>query len=179
MCTSNTFKIDLHQMDEAPVHRSYALTDDFFDRFESEDIRGGRLSAEVQIRRMASGYGVTMSVKGNVRIPCDLCLDDMDHQIDIDEHLQVRLGDEASDQDEVMVIPASDPVLDISWLIYEFVVLSLPIRHVHDPKDCDPVMLSRLGGAEQDSTDQSERDGDEGGALQAELERIKNKLNIK
>ena len=52
--------------------------------------------------------------------------------------------DEPSDDDEVITVDESKPVLDTAWLIYESIVLAVPIRHVHQPGDCNVSMSEKL-----------------------------------
>jgi uncharacterized metal-binding protein YceD (DUF177 family) len=56
---------------------------------------------------------------------------------------------ETDDGDEIIYIHPSVHQVEVAKLIYEFIILSIPIRHIH-PDDqngnsmCDPEMLRRL-----------------------------------
>ena len=75
---------------------------------------------------------------------CDLCLDDMDQPIDSDNQLLVKLGQENSEDDELIVVDENEGILDTAWFIYEFIALAIPIRHVHAPGKCNAAMTETL-----------------------------------
>ena len=72
------------------------------------------------------------------------------------------MGDTYSEDDDTVTIAEDEGILDMSWFIYEFVMLAIPIKHVHAPGKCNSVMtqkLNELNGAvrsgkeEADATD--------------------------
>ena len=89
---------------------------------------------------------------GTVRIPCNLCLDDMDQPIDGEQRLTVKLGLQDGEDDDVVMVDENEGMLDLSWLIYETIALAIPIRHVHAPGKCNTAMLKAL---EEHSSDRS------------------------
>ena len=56
----------------------------------------------------------------------------------------VKLGLEYNDEDDIITVPEDDAILDLSWFIYEFIVLNIPIKHVHAPGKCNPAMIQML-----------------------------------
>ena len=63
--------------------------------------------------------------------------------------------------DDVVTVDENEGILDASWLVYEFIVLAIPIRHVHAPGKCDPAMTKVL---EELSSDRSSGE-ESGGAV--------------
>ena len=58
--------------------------------------------------------------------------------------------------DEIIILPHEENELNIAQLIYEFIVVSMPLRSVHeDPEECDPEMISKL---EEFSSDNHSQD---------------------
>ena len=69
----------------------------------------------------------------------------MQQAIDTDNRLLVRLGAETNmDDDELITVSEDQGVLDLSWFIYEFIMLAIPIKHVHAPGKCNRVMTQKL-----------------------------------
>ena len=104
-----------------------------------------------------------LTISGTVQVPCDRCLDMMTQPIDTELRLVVKLGEEYSEQDDVIVVDERDAVLDTSWLIYETIALAVPIQHVHQPGDCNVAMserLSELSAARSSDADANEREID-------------------
>ena len=105
---------------------------------------------------MAGNFELSFHTEGVVTVTCDLCLDDMSLPIATDNKLVARLGDEFDDSDEYIVIPADEGILDVAWLIYEFVALAVPMRHVHEEGQCNPDMIRRIEQLVVDSSDDDE-----------------------
>ena len=91
-----------------------------------------------------NGTEVDFNIEGVVSVPCDICLDDMEQPICADNRLIVKFGKENSEDDELVVVREDDGVLDISWFLYESIVLNIPIKHVHAPGKCNRDMMNAL-----------------------------------
>ena len=145
MCIQQAFKVDLRDIKERSSHFDYPLSDEFFNTvIGSEDIRRGNLVASLDIEKIKSAFELKFHINGTVHIPCDICLDDMEQAIDTDNTVVVRLGEEYSDGGDEITVDEADGTLDVARLIYEFIYLAIPVRHVHAPGKCDPAMLKLL-----------------------------------
>lgn len=153
------FKIDLKALTEKVATYEFKLDDAYFEAIEAPDIQKGNLSVALSIRRMAGSFEFTFHIQGFVIVTCDLCLDEMQQPIDTENKLMAKFGEEYSDDDDLIVVPEREGVLDISWFIYEFIDLSVPIKHVHAPGKCNAVMTKKL--QELSATRSSLEDGEE------------------
>jgi uncharacterized metal-binding protein YceD (DUF177 family) len=68
----------------------------------------------------------------------------MDQAITYKETLQVKLGDKFDEVDEIVIIPESEGALNVAWFMYEFIILNIPIKHVHPTGECNKTMVSKL-----------------------------------
>lgn len=153
------FKIDLKALTDQVATYEFKLDDAYFEAIEAPDIQKGNLSVALSIRRMAGSFEFTFHIRGFVIVTCDLCLDEMQQPIDTENKLMAKFGEEYSDDDDLIVVPEREGVLDISWFIYEFIDLSVPIKHVHAPGKCNAVMTKKL--QELSATRSSLEDGEE------------------
>lgn len=144
MCSLDTFKIDLKELKEDGKTFSFHLDDSYFKAIDAPDVMHGELDVEVNVQKVADMFRFDIHTDGVVRIPCDICLEDMDQPIDADNHLVAKFGLEYNDDDEVIIVPEEEGILDMSWFIYEFIVLNIPIKHVHAPGKCNPAMIQML-----------------------------------
>ena len=83
----------------------------------------------------------------------------MEQPIVADNHLVVKLGDTYSDDDDTVTIDENEGILDLSWFIYEFTMLAIPIKHVHAPGKCNSAMtqkLNELSGAVRSGEEETE-----------------------
>ena len=97
-------------------------------------------------------WELMLHTEGLVTIPCNLCMDDMEQLIAADNRLVVKLEEENNEDDELVIVDEDEGILDLSWYIYEFIALAIPIRHVHAPGKCNAAMMKVL---EEHSTDRS------------------------
>ena len=119
---------------------------------------------------MTGFFELHFLTKGFVTVSCDRCLDDMEHPIEADNVLTVKLGDAYSDDDDTVTIDENEGILDLSWFIYEFIMLAIPIKHVHAPGKCNSAMtqkLEELSGAVRSGEEEAE-------AIDPRWEKLKN-----
>jgi len=132
-----------HLFDFSADHR-------FFAEFEESEIEKGSVSVQVELEKRTTYLRLTFILKGEVELICDRCLERYLQPIESRNLMLVKFSEtETDDGDEVIYIHPAAYQVEVAKLIYEFIVLSIPIRHVH-PEDsegisrCDPEMLRKL-----------------------------------
>lgn len=146
MCQTEQFKIDLKGLTQEVTPLEYQLDDLFFQSIENAQVQGGSLHVSGSIRKTVGFFELQLHIVGTVSIPCDRCLDLMDQPIDTSLKLIIKLGTESSvnDDDDIVIVDEHDAVFDISWYIYESIVLAVPIQHVHQLGECNVAMSEKL-----------------------------------
>ena len=144
MCSLETYKIDLKGLKEQETPLDFDLDDDFFKALNGSQLEHGALHVSASIRKMAGFFEILFHTEGTVIISCDRCLDDMEQPIETDNRLVVKLGDTYSEDDDTVTVNEDEGILDLSWFIYEFVMLAIPIKHVHAPGKCNSAMTQKL-----------------------------------
>ena len=124
--------------------------DKFFKVFESTEIENGKFNIDLELTKQSTMLILNFSIKGTTNVLCDRCSDPFDLEVEGQQRLIVKFGDEDfGDNDEIISLPLSESELDVSRYIYEFIVLSLPQRRVHpDLKNgktgCNKAVLKKL-----------------------------------
>ena len=144
MCSLEFLKIDLKSLKEEESSLEFDLDNQYFEALDDAEVKKGSLHVSVSIRKATGFFELLFHTAGTVIIPCDRCLDDMEQPVETDNRLVVKLGSEYSEEDDIIVVPEDEGILDIAWFIYEFVMLAIPIRHVHAPGKCNPAMTQAL-----------------------------------
>ena len=139
-----SLKIDLKGLKDEETSLDFILDEGYFEALDGADVKKGSLHVSVSIRKATGFFEFNFHTDGIVIIPCDRCLDDMELPVDTDNRLIVKLGSNYSEEDDIIVVPEDEGILDISWFIYEFATLVIPIRHVHAPGKCNPAMTQAL-----------------------------------
>ncbi|MFV0392114.1 MAG: YceD family protein [Paludibacteraceae bacterium] len=122
----------------------YILDDEYLKKINSPEVQRGNVKAKVTVRKRANLFDLTFELEGLVQIPCDRCLDDMDQAIHHKDKLQVKFGEKFSEEGDTVIIPESDGAINIAWFLYEFIVLNIPMKHVHPTGECNKTMVGKL-----------------------------------
>jgi len=122
----------------------YDLDDAYFKKIDSPEVQKGNIKAKVSVLKKLSTYELQFVIEGTVIIPCDRCLDDMVQSIHYKEKLQVKFGDTFSEEDEIVIVPEAEGAINIAWFLYEFIVLNIPMKHVHATGECNKTMVTKL-----------------------------------
>lgn len=128
----------------------FEINDRFFAEFETSEVAKGDLKVLVELEKRSTHLRLTFSIKGIVQLICDRCLENFSYALESTRELLVKFSDEpVEDEAELIYLHPTDFQVEIAQYIYEFVILSLPIRRIHpDGEDgeslCDPVMIKKL-----------------------------------
>ena len=122
----------------------YDLDNTYFKKIDSPEIQRGNIKAKVSVLKKQSTYELQFLLEGSVIIPCDRCLDDMEQPIHYKEKLLVKFGTSFSEEDDIVIVPESEGAINIAWFLYEFIVLNIPMKHVHASGECNKTMATKL-----------------------------------
>ena len=143
----------------------YRLGKEFFVNMESSDIRNANLFVKLSVTHKSDIYDLNFNISGEITLLCDRCLDDMKQEVNSNYHIVVKYGDEyCDDSDEVLEIPESDNYLNVAYMIYDTVSLSIPIKHVHPSGQCNKAMsdiLRKHRASEEDFDSETNDDDDD------------------
>ena len=132
----------------------FDVKDDFFEGMDYSEIHQGTVSIDLDIEKTELMMTLNFALQGKVRVACDRCADEFDIPIENNEVYYVKFGSEvAEESDDVVVVPADQHDFDISSLIYEYIILSIPIHRVHPEGECNPEVLQMLSREEEPVTE--------------------------
>ena len=139
------YKIDLKGMRDDLAEYEYVLDSDYFTYIGEQELQEGKVVVELTVKRGLDVFELDFQISGVVSVPCDRCLENMDLPISSNERLIVKFGRTYSEEaDNLIVIPEEEGVINVAWLMYEFIVLAVPMRHVHAPGECNKDMAAKL-----------------------------------
>lgn len=141
----DTYKIDLKGMRADLVTYEFALDNLYFSHIDAPEIQKGRVHVVLTVKRTAHAFDFNFQIEGSVCVPCDRCLDEMDLSVTANDKLVVKFGTAyAEEGDNLIVIPEEEGAINVAWFIYEFIVLAIPMKHVHPLGKCDKSMATQL-----------------------------------
>ena len=142
----------------------YQLNNDFFLDLDAPEVQKGQVNVTLKVRKTSGVYQLDFQTEGKVVVICDRCLDEMEQPIETTDQLKVKLGTEYSEEDDIVIVPEEEGYINVAWFIYEFIALSIPMKHVHAPGKCNKDMVSKLSkhlrvsGDDEDDDDFLEED---------------------
>ena len=153
-------------MRENSAHYEFELDNEFFASIDAPEIQKGKLNVSLDVKKSIGVFVLNFHTEGMIIVPCDRCLDDMELEIATDDSLKVKLGTDFSDENDIVVVPEEDGYINVSWFIYEFIELQIPMKHVHAPGKCNKAMTGKLNkhlktNANEDSDDTFDTGGDD------------------
>lgn len=123
----------------------YDLSTPFFNREECADLLGGQGKAKVTVVPQGGAFRLHMGFEGQVSLVCDRCLDAVEMPLHCEEDLVLKVGQaslEAEDNEEW--IDPQTGLCDLDWLLFEMIVINLPMTHCHPNGECNPRMEALL-----------------------------------
>lgn len=109
----------------------FQLDDAYFQAIEKSEILGGRVEVKARLDLREEDFDLQIAVDGVAQVTCDRCLDPMDIPVHAEEN------EWEWDEDTVHS-------LDLAWLAYELIAVSLPVVHSHQQGGCNPKMAALL-----------------------------------
>lgn len=159
--TESEFILPLSVMKEGEYERNYVIGKEFFSERECEEVLDADVDVTLRIEYRHEHFKLLFALKGSVETPCDRCLEPLRVPVDEEFDFTVRYGEVADDSDDnVLVVDYSTRSFDVAPLIYDSILLSIPMRCVHPEGECTPGMEAFITGttAGNDGDDEDEKD---------------------
>lgn len=136
-------KEGLHEFD-------YEIEDAFFEHFDQGLVNVGSLDVTLQLEKRNTFLKLYFIINGWLELICDRCLENYRQEVNQNAELFVKFDENRyEDDDEVVWLAPEEHRVNIAQLIYEYIVLGIPLKHVHpDNSDgtsgCNPEMLDKI-----------------------------------
>lgn len=121
----------------------------FFEEFDCLEYADVHFKVGVEFTKQSTMLLLKFNFKGNVSLPCDRCLDEVNIPVLGKELLIVKFGNEEYEEtEEILVIPEGEHELNTAKYIYEFIQLNIPQKRVHQNGECNPDIIKKLENSE-------------------------------
>lgn len=143
-------KIDIKEIGSGEYNYKFLLDTSFFESFGGDLISGARLDVDFILTKSADSawMKVDCNMSGQVEVECDRCLADLAIPVDVEKRLTVKFLSSTEDEDgygeDVILLKGNETELDMGQSVYDYVILSLPFKKVHEDGKCDPVMVAKM-----------------------------------
>lgn len=144
------FIIDFKGLSIGDHDFNYEIDDKFFECFEYSEIKKGDLKVNITLEKQERMLILNFRINGFVNIICDRCLEYYKQTISGEKILIIKSGENKHEEtDEILILPESEYNINVSKYIYEYIVLLLPLKHVHPIDEngnsgCNKDMLEKI-----------------------------------
>jgi len=128
----------------------FEIGDSFFKNLSYSEIARGKVMAKVELIKESTMLIFDFNLKGYVDLVCDRCLEQYAQPLEGSFKLIVKFGEEPEEvSDEIITIPFEQAAFDLTHYFYEYIVLLLPLKHVHPDDEngnstCNVEMLKQI-----------------------------------
>ncbi len=140
----------------------------FFDEYEYSSIESADAHVKLILDRKETMLIGDFFISGKVTTTCDRCTDSLEVLVDAEYKQYFKFGTEDSGDEALTVMHPDEYQIDVKDLIYEFIVLSLPARTLHEEGECNEEMMEamqkhivNLDDEEEEYDDDEEDDDDD------------------
>lgn len=144
------FIIQFSGLAESEHEFKFEVDSRLFEEFDNEDISDCNVTVDLLLIKQSRMMICEFGIKGTVTGPCDRCGEDFPMEIDNDQRLIIKIGNEEEEtqDDDILIISEEEYEIDMSDHIYDYINLMLPMKRTHeessDGSDCDEKMLKLL-----------------------------------
>ncbi|KJF44425.1 YceD family protein [Draconibacterium sediminis] len=167
MSWKSKYNIEFKGLKEGLHDYQFEVNDKFFVHFEESLVDNGEISVKVELEKRSAFLKLSFALEGWLELVCDRCLDSYQQDVSLETELFVKFGeeDEFEDGDNVIWVLPEEHAINLAQIIYEYVTLSIPLRHVHPDESgengCNQEMIDRLNNITQfDAEDDEEEEID-------------------
>ena len=119
---------------------AFELNDKFFELFEYQDQSGLQGKVQMELHKSETLMDTSWSFTGSIAATCDVTGESFTQDLNSSFELQIKLGNEYNDEnDEILILPYGDHKFNAAQLMYELVVLSIPLKLVSPNAETEEV----------------------------------------
>ena len=125
--------------------------------YEHPDFSNLKVLVDLKFEKHSSFFMLHFDLDGHLDVLCDRCGDPLKLRLWDEFNLVIKLTDSAEEAErqnekeeaDVIFMPRSETVIDVSNWIFEFIMLSIPIQKIHPDREdgtsgCNPEALKLL-----------------------------------
>lgn len=128
-----TFEIEVIKFKEGRHEIDFQIENSFFQNFEDNElVKEGQLNARVIMDKGPHLIDMSFQISGLVKLICDRSLEAFDQTLSFTEKIIYKYGLEEQEVDEnIIMITRDTSIVNVAQLIYEFILLALPLKKIH------------------------------------------------
>lgn len=145
------FKISFSGLALGKHDFSFEIDKNFFDCFDYSIVKDGKLTAQVELEKKSNMMIADFHIMGDLSLNCDVCLENFDMPIEIEEQLIVKFQSQEEEDlevDEILVLSRQEYEFSIADFLYEQITLAVPhyikCEELNENRSCNSEMKAVL-----------------------------------
>ena len=132
MIKTSQFSLKFIGLKDGSHKFDYVVNNKFFKSYDYFDFNNANIDVQVYLEKKPTVLELDIKGTGSVNINCTSSNEPFDYQIKPKLKILVKFGDSYDDSnDELLVVPHGCHTIDLDQILYEMIVLSMPIRNIH------------------------------------------------
>lgn len=124
---------------------NYKIDSSLFEAQGISDFDNVDCSVTVYLEKQERLMIFDFEIDGFVSTLCDRCGEDLRIDLSTENNLVVRFAEESDfTDDEVIFLNENESSIDLGQFLYEYIMVGLPTRRIHEESKCDPEVLRYL-----------------------------------
>ena len=139
------YKIQFEGLKQGTHYFEFDVDTKFFEEFDCDEFEKANFKVDLEFIKQSTMMLLNFSFTGGITVPCDRCLDEVNIDIEGEEKLIVKFGTENyQETEEILVLADSEYELNVASNIYEFIMVNMPQKRVHDEGLCNQAVIDEL-----------------------------------
>ncbi|MCU0419149.1 MAG: DUF177 domain-containing protein [Cyclobacteriaceae bacterium] len=126
------YHVDIVGLSNTAHAYDFELGAAFFEAYGKESLADGRFAAHLVLDKRETFIEALFTIRGQAALVCDRSLEPFDFPLDIHAKMVFKYGEEPGEVNEELTIIAHDQAsLDVGQLMYEYILLAIPMKRLH------------------------------------------------
>ena len=112
----------------------YQVDNKFLKHFETALVQEANIEVHLSMLKFMDSLELNFQINGSVLVPCDVCIEEFDLEIEGHERIAVKIVNEIppkNDEYNIIYLEESSSSVNIAEMLYELIMLSIPMKKVH------------------------------------------------
>lgn len=124
--------IDIVNLKDGKHNYRFQAGNDLFEVFENQIVKEGNLDVAVVLDKGGHMMTLNFQITGVVKLTCDRSLNTFDEPVNISKKVIYKFAEKDEElSDEIITIGHNTNRLMLEQVVFDFVVLSLPLKKIH------------------------------------------------
>jgi len=147
------FIVKFDQLSLGKHEFAFKVDKTLFEGNGNEDVLDASFDIKLELYKTGNVMDMKFLYSGDFILSCDRCNDAVTIPVKEESELIAKFGQlEHENLGELIVLEDHEFEIDLGPYIYESLSLVIPVRHIHEEKDCNPEILKKLKGIEEENT---------------------------